>query len=93
MLAFAVSIIGLKRDDFEWMIPAEYMACIDAWDDQQEYKRHHDYELERFNVWLEHGKQGSTAEDMCAFPWEKDRGKIITGKVISNGKTDAISKA
>ena len=92
MLAFAVSIIGLRRDDFEWMTPVEYMACVDIWSEQQEHKRQHDYELERFGVWLEHGKQGSTAEDMCQLPWENKKELKITGKVISNGKTNAISK-
>lgn len=92
MLAYAVGVIGLRRDDFEWMTPAEYIACIQAWGDNQEQKQRRGYELERFSVWLEHGKQNSTVEDMCTFPWEKDRELKITGKVISNGKTDAISK-
>lgn len=93
MLAYAVGVIGLRRDDFEWMTPAEYMACIEAWGDNQEQKQRRGYELERYNVWLEHGKQGSTPEEFAPLPWEKDRELKITGKVISNGKTNSISKA
>lgn len=90
MLAFAVSVIGLCRNDFDWMLPVEYVACLDAWSEAEEEKQRRAYEVERFGVWLEHGKQNSTAEDICTLPWEK---KKITGRVISYGKTNSISKA
>jgi hypothetical protein len=89
MLAFAVSIIGLSRADFEWMLPVEYVECVEAWQEEEQRKEKQAYELERFNIWLQHGKANSAPNSICSFPWEK---KKVTGKIVSNGKTDAISK-
>ena len=89
MLAFAISVIGLSRNDFDWLLPSEFQECIRIYNDKQEAEIKGKFELERFNAWLNltpHVK-GRSQEEIIRFPWEV----IKKGKVLNAG-SNAISK-
>jgi hypothetical protein len=82
-------VLRLARHDFDWMTPAEFQSCVEAYNERSENELRLKYELSRFNAWLclaPHLKN-KTAEELFRFPWEE----IKKGKVI-DGKTNAISK-
>ena len=82
--------MGLRRDDFEWLTPAEFKCCIEAYNKKYEAKVNQQYELQRFNAWLNLSpnlKEGTEPVDLIRFEWEP----LKKGKVI-NGSTGSISK-
>lgn len=86
-MAYAITVMGLRRDDFEWLTPAEFKCCIDEYNKKYEADERKQYELMRFQVWLEFGKENSEPVSICRFPWEP----LKMGRII-NGKTSTISK-
>jgi hypothetical protein len=79
----------MRRDDVDWMTPAEFDECLQAWKKQQELNEQKAYELSRFNAWLSlapHLKNQSPA-DLVRFEWEP-----VKMAKITHGKTNAISE-
>lgn len=94
-MGFAVGVMGLSRDTFEWMTPAEFSQCAELWRKEKEREVHLAYELQRFNSWLGLAPyvdiSRKSQEDIYPFPWEKQKtAKIKVAKV--NGETNSISK-
>lgn len=76
--------MGIRRDDFEWMLPCEYEECLIVWDKEKYSDIKLQYEIARFNSWLSLGHQvkGKSQMDIFTFPWENEKtGKIKTGKI------------
>ena len=71
------------------MTPVEFKAVINSYNELREADIKHDYELARFNSWINLAPyiKNKSQEDLFRFPWEE----IKKGKVL-NGTTNAISK-
>ena len=92
LLGYAVAVLGISRNDFDWMTPVEFQSCMKARNDSIEDQVHLEYERSRFEAWLilsPHIKRDTEAKDLVEFPWEKK--EIKKGRVI-NGKTNTISE-
>ena len=80
----------LSLDDVEWMTPAQFQACVDSWNDQQEIDQLAAYKLSRFNAWLclaPNLKENTSQEDLYRFPDEE-----LQLAKVTYGKADTISK-
>ena len=79
MLGYALTVLGLYREDFDWMTPVELKCCIDSFNSNMDKNVRLSYEVSRFNSWLNlapHIKNKSQ-EELIKFPWET----IKMGKV------------
>jgi len=89
VIGFGLSVIGLRRDDLDWMTPAEFQECVKAYNKKQTGLIRGVYEAARFQSWLGSGFKG-TIEEYCRFEWEKK--EIKKGKVIDYGRDNALSE-
>ena len=72
-LGYAIGVMKLSLQDFEWMTPSQYQAAIKEWEEEEKRKAQHEYELQRFNAWLclaPNIKDNTSQEDLFRFPWE-----------------------
>ena len=87
IIGFGLTVLGLRRDDLDWMTPVEFGECVKAYNVQRDADVRHRYEISRFQAWLTlapHLKNQSQA-DIFRFPWEKDetkKGKLIEWQEI-----------
>lgn len=89
LLSYALIVLKIQRDDFDWLTPKEFQSCIKLHNDRQELEIKGQFELERFNSWLNLAPhiKGRSQEELLRFPWET----IKKGRVL-NGGSNAISK-
>ena len=79
LLGYALSVLGLYRDDFDWMTPVEFNACIEAFNKNSDKNIRYRYEVSRFNAWLNLAPylKSKSQEELIKFPWEEIKmGKI-----------------
>ena len=90
-MGYALTVLGITREDFDCMLPLEFQSCLDSYNRNCEGALHYDYEMQRFNAWVNlPTKQGTEPIDLVRFPWEKNEIKKV--RILENGKTNTISK-
>ena len=87
-MGFALSVLQISRDDFDWMLPCELVKTIKAFNENKINDFHEKCELIRLHAWMILPlKEGTSPEDLTKFPWEKKK----IAKII-HGTSNTISK-
>jgi len=74
LLAYALTVLGLRRNDFDWLTPAQFTECMNVYAEKKDQEARMMYELARFNGWLNlspHMKKNTSQQDLVRFEWEE----------------------